>query len=370
MEFVSVMLTNNPRRHFGMKIKLAILEKDTGYLNRIVTVFSTKYSDKFQIYSFSEAANAFDALESEKIDVLIANDAFDIDFSVLPKRCGFAYFVDSADIDTFNGQTAICKYQKAELIYKQILSLYSEHAGNISGVKISDDVCQLVCFSSPAGGTGTSTVAAAYAINLAAKQKRVMYLCVEDFGSADAYFDAEGQFDMSDVIFSIKSRKVNLAMKLDSYVKQDMRGVSFYSQPKYALDMIEFRHSEKMQLIEELRKKGSYDCIVLDMHFALDKEHFELYKQANAVYMVSDGSLLSNMKTERAFRAIMTIDQNAEMPVANRFALIYNRFSSKSGKMLEDDELKCIGGVPVFANASPSQIADQIAARDVFAEIE
>ena len=34
-----------------MKIKLAILEEDKGYLNRIVSVFNTKYSDKFEIYS-------------------------------------------------------------------------------------------------------------------------------------------------------------------------------------------------------------------------------------------------------------------------------------------------------------------------------
>lgn len=37
-----------------MKIKLAIIEKDKNYLNRIISVFNTKYSDKFEIYSFTE----------------------------------------------------------------------------------------------------------------------------------------------------------------------------------------------------------------------------------------------------------------------------------------------------------------------------
>ena len=40
-----------------MKIKLAILEKDQCYLQRIVTVFSTKYSDNFEIYSFTDENN-------------------------------------------------------------------------------------------------------------------------------------------------------------------------------------------------------------------------------------------------------------------------------------------------------------------------
>ena len=110
-----------------MKIKLAILEKDESYLNRIVSVFGTKYADKFQIYSFTDMDVAVSTLESAKIEIMVASDAFEIDVNKLPKRCGFAYFVDSMDVDMLNGQRAICKFQKADLIYKQILSIYSEN---------------------------------------------------------------------------------------------------------------------------------------------------------------------------------------------------------------------------------------------------
>lgn len=37
-----------------MKIKLAILDKDTAYLQRIVSVFNNKYADKLEIYSFTD----------------------------------------------------------------------------------------------------------------------------------------------------------------------------------------------------------------------------------------------------------------------------------------------------------------------------
>ena len=33
-----------------MKVRLAILEKDRNYLNRIVSVFSTKYADRLEVY--------------------------------------------------------------------------------------------------------------------------------------------------------------------------------------------------------------------------------------------------------------------------------------------------------------------------------
>ena len=57
-----------------MKIKLAILEEDKGYLNRIVSVFNTKYSDKFEIYSFTEMDVALQTLEQAKVDVILVDE--------------------------------------------------------------------------------------------------------------------------------------------------------------------------------------------------------------------------------------------------------------------------------------------------------
>ncbi len=82
-----------------MRIKLAILEKDQSYLNRIVAVFSTKYAEKFEIYSFTDKEIALSTLDSSRIDVFVASDVFQIDTAELPKKCGFAYFVDSVDVD-------------------------------------------------------------------------------------------------------------------------------------------------------------------------------------------------------------------------------------------------------------------------------
>lgn len=244
-----------------MKIKLAILDKDKSYLNRIVTVFEVKYADKFEVYSFTDLSVAIQTLSEVKIDVLIANDAFDVDVVKLPKRCGFAYFVDSPDIDMLNNQRTICKFQKADLIYKQILSIYSENAGNITGLKISDDSCKLVAFTSPCGGTGSSTMAAACALHFAGQGKKTLYLNLEKYGSSDSFFSAEGQFDMSDIIFALKSKKANLSLKLESSVKQDNSGVYFYSQTKVALDMLELSADDILHLISELKLTGSYDYI-------------------------------------------------------------------------------------------------------------
>ena len=352
-----------------MKIKLAILEKDASYLNRIVAVFNTKYADKFEVYSFTDEQMALGILDGRKIDVLVASDAFEINVAMLPKRCGFAYFVDSADVETIHEQQAICKFQKVELIYKQILSVYSENAGDVSGLKLGDESTKIITFCSPCGGVGTSSMAASCALHYAAKGKKTLYLNLEKYGSSDVFLSGEGQFDFSDIIYALKSRKTNLSIKLESCVKQDVNGVYFFSQPKVALDMLEINEEDIIRLISELSLIGAYDYIIIDMDFGMSREVLKVYKRAHAIVWVGDGSTSSNTKIQRAYNALNIIEQNEEAPLVNRMSLIYNKFSSKTGTGIADIGLKNIGGAPVYIHADIRTIVEKIAEMEMFEHI-
>ena len=352
-----------------MKIKVAILEKDQNYLSRITAVFGTKYADKFELYSFSDMSVAMATLESARIDVLVASDAFEIDVNLLPKRCGFAYFVDSADVETVREQRAICKFQKVDLIYKQILSIYSENAGSISGLKLGDDSSRLVVFASPSGGVGTSCMAAACALHFAAMGKKTLYLNLEKYGSSDVFFEAEGQFDMSDIIFALKSKRANLSLKLESCVKQDMRGVYFYSQSKIALDMLELSKEDILRLISGLKLSGSYEYIVLDCDFGIDAGRRSILRETDAIVWVGDGSAISNTKISRAYQAMGILEQQEDSPLLNRLCLVYNKFSNKTGTTLDGIEIRNVGGAPRYEHATTEQVLSHLAELLIFEKI-
>ena len=63
-----------------MKIKLAMLERESGYLNRMVSAFGTKFADKLEIYTDNMAlyatchgtGSARSALTREDGSVLLA----------------------------------------------------------------------------------------------------------------------------------------------------------------------------------------------------------------------------------------------------------------------------------------------------------
>ena len=352
-----------------MKIKLAILDTDQSYLSRISSVLGTKFAEKLEIYSFTDEKMTLEVLTQSKFDVLIASDNFDIDTSKIPKRCGFAYFVDSPGIESVREQRAICKFQKGELIYKEVLGLYSENVADITSISIENNNSRVITFTGASGGTGISAVAAACAIYLAKRGKNVLYLNMELCGSANAIFSAPGQFDFSDVIYAVKSKKSNLSLKLESTVKQDATGVFFYDPCRIALDMTEITNEDIRTLINHLGLVGTYHYILIDTGFRFDKVFIEFMKLSSRIVLVSDGSEISDMKLSRAYAALATYEQQQDIHLLSKLALVYNKFSNKTGIACEIEGINILGGAPRLEHATYSQVVDMLLNKEFLEKI-
>lgn len=210
-----------------MRIRVAIIEQDTGYLEKITNVFNTRYTEQVEIHAFTVMNRAIEFLQSNRVDMILVDEQIEMQLKMFPSKCNLAYLVDSMGIESVKGYPAICKFQKVDLIYKQILSIYSENSQSVSESHLNLGGSNVIAFMSPAGGTGTSSMAAACAMQCAGRGNNVLYLNLEKFGSSDVFFSGEGQFTMSDIIFALKGRKANLAMKLQSCVKKATCGGGF-----------------------------------------------------------------------------------------------------------------------------------------------
>ncbi len=350
-----------------MKIKLAILESDTNYLRRVVPMMTSRFAQELEIYSFTDCDAAMDCLEEKKIDVLLAGSGLKIDFNLIPSRCGFAYLVESLDINMLNGRKAICKFQKGELIYKQVLSIYSEHAPNISGGPSNENgAMKTIAFCSPCGGVGTSTAAAACAISLSNRGHRVLYLNAEIYGNADLFFSCDGQFDFSDVIYAVKSNKTNRAMKLQSTLKQDPTGVHFYSSVRIPFDMMEMQAQDYATLQTELKNLGCFDYVVMDVEFPKTQTAFRFFDMCNSVVVVSDDTDSSVSKVEKALRGIQIIDEHSDFALLPRMWLLKNK---SMGGMLPQIDMRVLGVLPVYQQVASAQMAKQLAMDNMFTQL-
>ena len=352
-----------------MKIKVAILDTDPNYLSRISSAFGSMFEQELEIYSFTEKKTALELIHAGdcKVDLLLAGDDFEVDPEELPKNCAFAYFVSSAQIDNLRGQKTICKFQKAELIYREMLSLYADVSEVVIGVGNNGEKNTLIlAFMSASGGTGSSTAAAACAKRLAKANKKVLYLNLEQFGSANDFFEAGGTFDLSDVIFAIKSNKTNLSMKLESIVKHDVSGVFFFDSCRMAFDVMEINPDDMHRLLEELKALEKYDYIVMDMDFSFNKREVEVMKQAFRIVFVSSGTDIANNKLQKALDALCVFEQKQDLKLMPKVNLLYNNFRSKTGKTLERSDLKTLGGISKIDSADSGKIIEYIVGMNVF----
>ncbi len=341
-----------------MKIIINILEKDQTYLKKIVPALNTRYADKMEIQAFDNGQSALEHAETVKPDLFVFSDLSEVDLKRLPAGCIPVYFSDSNDIESVHGIKAVGKFQKIDTIYKQFLNIYAEEHSDIMLKKSENRQCKCIAFMSPAGGVGTSTVAAAAAQFMAKKGKKAVYLDLNTYGDMDIFFSGEGQLTMGNIIYELKKGNTNLHLKLESVIKQDVTGVCFIQQPKVLLDMLELTEQDKAVLIDELKTELDFEYVILDMAFNLTKKACEIYQHIDQMILVSDGTEISNRKIQRAIEACRIMDLNQLMGLETKIKMVYNRFASRSGQILKNMDM--IGGVPVFKAESVNRIVEQI----------
>lgn len=348
-----------------MKIRIAILEQDKNYLQRLLSAFETKYEDKIEMYSFTEEKLALDAVKNNKISVFLTGDNFAVNKKQMPDKCGFAYLVDTPDIEVLNGEKAICKFQKIDLIYKEIVSLYSENA--LDKIKNYDEgSARIITFISPSGGTGTSTMAVAFAKYFAKCGKKTLYFNTEELGDSSIYFMGEGQFTFDDVIYAIKSKKANMSLKFESTVKQDISGVYFFSPGNKALDVIDLTREEISQLLVDLKMSGIFDVIIWDMDYSFNELRSSRMELVSDIVAVSDGLELSLSKFRRMYESLEILERQRKVDVMDKMWIVYNKFSNKMSRSIGIDDIRELGGAPRYEHATVNQIIEQLLKLNIY----
>ena len=352
-----------------MRLKVAVLDRNIEFMERLSRAFQKKYEDKVSLMMFSDEISMLDALKKIRTDILLIDRGTVSEVPVFPVNIVKAWFCEVPDVNEIDDIPAICKYQSVENIYKAIIGIYAENSGNIV-LKQNDANTRTIIFTSSQGGSGTSSAAAAYALISAGKGKKVFYLNLEKFGDADLYFTAEGTLSFSDVIYTLKSKNGNLAMKLESVIQTDPSGVDFFHTCRNAYDMFELRDREVVDLISAISQVKEYGEIILDYSADLSDRMLMLMRDcADKIVYVSDGSETGNGKFEKFCEAVRVMEQRNEWNILGKMVLLYNRFSSKTGVQLEKTAVPVIGGVHRFEGINGNKLIQAIMNADVIGRI-
>lgn len=352
-----------------MKLKVAVLDQDLEYVNRLVRAFQQKYSDKILLSVFSGEDKLYQSLKKSHMDIILAEQSMKIEFDRIPENSIVGYLSTIADAEEIDGIPVIYKYQRIDLIYNLILDMYAENLSNIK-LRRNGTAGEIVLFTSVQGGAGTSTAAAAYAMKKSFDGSRVFYLNLEDFGNSGLYFEGEGVLSFSDVIYSLKSRKSNLVIKMESAVRTDDSGVEFFYPCRNAYDMLELNDHEIGELIEGISQMKEYDEIVIDLSGNITERLLMLMKDyADSIVYVSDGSAAGNWKFERFCEVAGVMEQRNELGILEKTGLLYNRYSSKTSDQLGSAAVPIFGGIHRFEGLTGKALVKEIARTEAFNRI-
>lgn len=353
-----------------MRISIALLDKDKEYTKRLVKGLQLNYEKELSLRVFSEPELFLNEIVTQHFDVTIMDYEFIHLKDKLPNSTVIATFVQDNSIDEIEKIPAVGRYQKIENIYKRIISIYADNAADIK-VKTNNRKSNTVLFTSAQGGCGTSTVAAAYAISLARRGKKVLYLNLENFGSSSLFFHGEGQGSFSDVIYAIKSTNVNFLMKLSTVIKKDLSGVEYIEDCKNAFDMLEIKDSEIEGLMNGIYQSKGYDVVVVDYSAALSDRQLLLMKEmADSIIYVNDGSDIGNQKFQKFSEVIRVIEKKENCSILSKISLIYNRYSSQTSRQLDKLPVALLGGISRIEGISGRELINRISENTMIANIK
>lgn len=352
-----------------MKIKVIIIDLDTDYTGRMQRIFQKKYADKVELRIFSDMDSFYAGIREAYADLVLFDSHLNFDISCVPENVVAGCLCDQKGIEEIGGVSAICKYQKADVLYKLMLGLFAEKASDLK-LKTSGSLVHTTLFTSVQGGSGTSAAAAAYALKRAREGKKIFYLNLEKFGSSDMYFSGDGDMSFSDVIYSLKSRKSNLLIKLESSLKTDESGVDFFSDCRNAFDMVELKDAEIGSLIQGIGQVGEYDEIIMDLSGDLtDRMVFLMQDYADSIVYVCDGTMTGIRKFEKYCEVARVLEERKEIRLLGKTVLLYNRYSSKNSMQMEKLPVSLMGGIHRFESVSGRKLIEQIAATDTLKQV-
>lgn len=348
-----------------MRIRLAVLEKDQNYASRLIRYFTTYYINKIEAFAFSDLEAFQESLQQFKIDVLLASPELVPEGTKFPKTIIMAYLSESTQIQSINNVKAVCKYQKAELLYREILGLYAE-LDRKTAYRETEGACPLFLFMGASGGVGTTTMSVACALRLASFGKHVLYLNLEENGVISPFLKGDGNSTLSDVLYAVKSSPSNLVLKLERMVRKSEQGIYFYEPFSITLDAYEMTENELKDIITTLIGDDSYEYVIVDTGSSVSWKRNLIIKYAREVFIVGDGSEISNGKLEKLLQELSIKDEHEEERAMAKVQVLYNRFTEVSQRANTKYQERVYGSISRIRKSTPGQIAEDISQNSFF----
>lgn len=263
-----------------MAIKLAFFSNDKNYARRMQKAFREFTEKRYEWMLFNDVSVLTRYLATHPVHILLTDN------KEVSEECMGAQLRFYLTEDPFlaaEGVANIFKYQSIPNIHRILVHELAENADPVlNGVK--EYQCRLIWVSTFTKEVDTTKYAAKLS-SVLAKQSSVLYM------NADFYRIPEkrdpGDFTMSDLIFSLKSRRANLALKLESVLRTSSRNFQYIYPVTRLSHLYEMTSADVRRLLDLLRQR--FDYIVCASPEPVGEVHRLLLKESDRKILLWKG---------------------------------------------------------------------------------
>lgn len=270
-----------------MKIQLLIATREEDYVEHLSQVLLEKYSDLFEVSVCSGEERLGELTQRTYFDVALLSPSMAQAARLETIRLPLLLWDGASPIEgELESLRRVRQYQRISVIVGIVLEEYAQVSG--SSRNDGEHRAHITTVWGPAGGTGKTTVALAYALQQIAAGRRAIYLNLEHFSSIPACFTAGGK----SISTAFEKLDSDLGLLMQSIRQQDAASGLYYFCCPDNYDDMNILTAQDLKRLVEASGQGA-DEVVVDLSAVCDQRVRELLDCSDRILAVLDGSRVS-----------------------------------------------------------------------------
>lgn len=339
-----------------MNISIAIADANREYLSRLVE--GLQEYEELTVSVYTDAEHLENALQSKRFDIVL----FDPD--IADERIAFAnaklwmclYSEEAHNSALYADCDKVIKYQRISKLYKEIIKAYSDKAGYVADFN-NMQYTQVVAVYSPIGGSGKTTIAQALANRLFSVGKSTLFMSMEQLDSSSYQYPITEEKDGITTLLEAAEEESGFELKLKYAARKEPSGMAVVDGFDRVVDYSTVSKAEMANVIDKIRKYGSYDVVIIDMNSAIDDICRAVFEQADKIIVVDRPGEIATRKMELFARQALVSEHVSKM--CSIYNFVENNVASSNSLNIPN-----VGIAHYYAGLPQNNLAQLIAAKE------
>lgn len=261
--------------------QIAVCDREPDYTFRFAEYANRRGDSVFTVHGFTGCEELEEYAKEYPVDILLIGQDL---VKKISQKDGFGQILCLSEEEYREEEgeyPVIYKYQSCPQVMRRVLNFYAEQTPVSLGLALQKRGIKLIGVYSPIGRIGKTSFALALGKELA-KQKRTLYLNLEEYSGFSVLYPYGDGWTLSELMYFLKQGKNAFACKLESIVRK--LGSLDYIPPLRS--PVELRHigwKDWERLLEALGKESPYEILILDISGAVNGL-FELLGRCDGIY--------------------------------------------------------------------------------------